>query len=112
MTLKEKIKEYLIANPGATDSELEAVFKVRHQAVNSACRELVTKGELKRIENPLKDNKIGNYLTGHAADETTNAVKADLIHTVPAPSIDEVETYLKAWDELENYHLESERDSV
>lgn len=108
MTLKEKIKEYLIANPGATDSELEVVLKVRHQAVNSACRELVTKGELKRIENPLKDNKIGNYLTGHAVDETTTAVKSDIIHTVPAPSIDEVETYLKAWDELENYHLQED----
>ena len=33
MTLKEKIIEHLKNDPGATDSELEVIFNVRHQAV-------------------------------------------------------------------------------
>lgn len=108
MTLKQKIIEYLENYPGATDSELEVVFNVRHQAVNSACRELVTKGVLKRVENPLKDNKTGNYLTDLAANVTPPVVKGDVIHMVPEPSIEEVEHYLKAWNELENYHLQED----
>ena len=108
MTLKQKIKEYLENYHGATDSELEVVFNVRHQAVNSACRELVTKGVLKRIENPLKDNRICNYLTERVTDTTITVVKEGGIHMVPEPTTEEVEYYLKAWDELENYHLQED----
>ena len=61
MTLKEQILFELKNVPGQTDTALEKIFGVRHQAVNKACRELEAQGKIIRdssrgtIKNYLKD---------------------------------------------------------
>lgn len=64
MTLKERITEYILKFPGATDSELEQQLDAVHQAVNQACRQLEKSGLLVRQKNNDKGGLIGNYPTG------------------------------------------------
>ncbi|MGG1940394.1 MarR family transcriptional regulator [Paenibacillus polymyxa] len=63
MTLKEKIVNYLIEKDGLTDREIANVIlgvNEPQQAVNQACRALVSKGIIKRVNR--KDGLIGNFL--------------------------------------------------
>ncbi|MBO2945645.1 winged helix-turn-helix domain-containing protein [Paenibacillus sp. F411] len=63
MILKDKIINYLKDKDGLTDREIaKAILGVNEpqQAVNQACRSLVSKGIIKRFNR--KDGLIGNYL--------------------------------------------------
>ncbi len=64
MTWKEKIMEMVNQFPGITDRELREILKTSNQTININCRELETRGIIKRAENYEKDGLIGNYPTG------------------------------------------------
>lgn len=68
MTVKEEIMEAITRFPGMTDAELAKRYKRIHQTINSACRELASKGFLTRQPNPDKNGNLGNYPTGKAPD--------------------------------------------
>ncbi|MUG21797.1 MarR family transcriptional regulator [Paenibacillus macerans] len=79
MTLKDKIINHLKEKDGLTDREITDVILGKNepqQAVNQACRALVHKGIIKRINR--RDGLIGNYLV------------VDGIPTEPSPDVERV----------------------
>jgi hypothetical protein len=59
-TLKERILELVSSTPGITDTQLAGSLGKRHQAVNSAARNLKESGQLVRLKR--SDGHFGNYL--------------------------------------------------
>jgi hypothetical protein len=106
--LGDRIREFLVNNPGLTDREIaNAVVgrQSRQQPINQECRRLETNGHL--VRRRREDGLIGNYLSENRAISPQRAdepVKERAVLATRPPvsddsqlSEDEVKTALKDW---------------
>lgn len=106
MSQKKSILNLLQNGPMKQGELAEAMYGDKNHSPNiwEALKSLTEQGIIVR-----SDGRPAFYsLAESDVSVPVSPVKTKEKVTVPAPSVDEVEKYLKQWDELESYHLQED----